>query len=238
MTFPISIHLLRRCLGLALACALAACAPELKIPAPDRHGQAPADFPQAYYLQAQASGKKLLRIDAAKSLVAIEVHRGGTLARLGHDHVVASRDVAGYVLPEEDRADLYVPLDLLSVDEPALRAEAGFAPQPPPSAIAGTRRNMLDKVLETERFPFALIHVKRNSAAPSNLTVTITLHGQVRTYDIAAQMKTDSTGFMIEGRMHLNQSDFGITPFSVLGGALQVEDRLDFRFDIRARESN
>ena len=61
------------------------------------------------------------------------------------------------------RADLYVPLDTLVVDEPALRAEAGFDTQPSAADIAGTRRNMLEKVLEADRYPFALIAVKRSS---------------------------------------------------------------------------
>jgi len=34
--------------------------------------------------------------------------------------------------------------------------------------------------------------------------------------------------------MTLDQTAFGITPFSVLGGAVAVLDRLDVRFRIRA----
>jgi hypothetical protein len=37
--------------------------------------------------------------------------------------------------------------------------------------------------------------------------------------------------------MSFNQSDFGIVPFSVLGGALQVRDRLDLSFRIVAQET-
>jgi hypothetical protein len=35
--------------------------------------------------------------------------------------------------------------------------------------------------------------------------------------------------------MHFNQSDFGIVPVSVLGGAMQVQDRLDLQFRILAK---
>jgi len=36
--------------------------------------------------------------------------------------------------------------------------------------------------------------------------------------------------------MSLNQTDFGITPLSVLGGAIQVQDKLDLRFHIVAQD--
>lgn len=228
------LPLVSRCwLVFVLASALSACAPRLPTQMPDEHAQVPAEFPQADYLRAAAAGKKVLRVDTRNSLVVIEVHRGGSLARLGHDHAVASRDVTGYVLPEEGRADLYVQLDRLSVDEPALRAEAGFDTQPQQSAIDGTRTNMLDKVLEAARFPFALIQVTRKTDNPSQLIVSITLHGQRRNYDIAAHIKTDASGTTVDGQMALNQSDFGIAPFSILGGALQVQDRVDLRFHVQ-----
>ena len=106
---------------------------------------APPDFPHAYYRQLQAQGKPVFRVDAARSQVVIEVRRGGSLARLGHDHVVASHDVAGNIAPDEGRADFYVRLDALTVDEPDLRASAGFDTQPDADDIAGTRRNMLQR---------------------------------------------------------------------------------------------
>jgi len=40
----------------------------------------------------------------------------------------------------------------------------------------------------------------------------------------------------ITGMLGLNQSDFGIVPFSILGGAIQVQDRISLRFRIHARQ--
>lgn len=40
---------------------------------------------------------------------------------------------------------------------------------------------------------------------------------------------------IVNSRVALEQSHFGIDPFSILGGALQVQDRVDVRFMIRAR---
>lgn len=231
----IPVRTYRACLIALLAGLLAACVPRppLQLQTPDL--QAPADFPAAYYTQAEALGKQVLRVDSGQSLVVLEVLRGGAFARIGHDHVVASHDVKGFVAPEAGRSDLYVALDRLVVDEPALRAEAGFSPQPPADAIEGTRSNMLDKVLESARFPFALIRITRGDAGRQTLNVSITLHGGTRAFEIPARFENIPGGIAVSGQMHFNQSDFGMTPYSVLGGALQVQDRLNLRFRILAR---
>src|SRR5947208_5719284 len=163
-----------------LSAVLAGCAPLLRGPAP---AAPPADFPEGYYREALAQGKPVFRVDPAELLVVIEVRRSRSLARLGHDHVVASREVVGYVAPDEGRADLYVALARMQVDEPALRAEAGFDTQPSESDIEGTRANMLEKVLEADKFPFALIQVSGAKAKEkkTTLAVAITLHGHMRT---------------------------------------------------------
>ena len=39
----------------------------------------------------------------------------------------------------------------------------------------------------------------------------------------------------VTGSLTLPQTSFGITPYSILAGALQVQDEVDIRFRIRAR---
>ena len=223
---------------------ITACAPQIPVQVPVhtpaqtrlQDSLLPTDFPTAYYQLAAAHGKKVLQVDATHSVVVIEVHKGGSLARLGHDHVVASHNVTGYVSIDDGRADLYVPLESLIVDEPDRRTEAGFDTQPSAEAIAGTRHNMLGKVLETARYPFALIRITRAAVEQSTLNVSITLHGITRAVEIPATTETIGDGIAVSGRMSINQSDFGIVPFSVMGGAMQVQDRLDLRFRIVANE--
>jgi hypothetical protein len=215
-----------------MACAAPPLPPQSPLPVSQATLAWPAQLPAAWYRAAAARGETVLHIDAAASLVEIEVRRGGTMARLGHDHIIASRNVRGLVAPQTGRADLYVALDSLIVDEPALRKVAGLLTEPSPEAIAGTRRNMLDKVLETERFPFAYIHVQQ--LEDSLLQVELTLHGVTRSWNIPAQLKKTAHGIVVSGKLQLLQSEFGITPFSVLGGALQVQDGLTLRFNLYA----
>lgn len=194
----------------------------------------PPSFPVGFYVNAARRGEAVFEVDPARSLVSVEVRRAGSLATLGHDHVVASHDLHGYVAPVEGRADLYVRLDRLVVDEPRLRAQAGFDTQPGDADIAGTRRNMLGPVLRADRQPWALIAVTRNAAA-SDLDVAITLHGITRRIPVRAAIGSNADDYVATGTLSIEQSDFGIRPFSILGGALTVADRLDIRFTIVAR---
>lgn len=220
------------------AALLAACAPTSMGPLGPPAG-APPDFPNAHYRQLQSLGQPVFRVDAARSLAVIEVRRGGALARMGHDHVVSSHGVAGNFAPDEGRADFYVALDALTVDEPDLRAEAGFTPQPDAQDVAGTQRNM-HKVLETERYPYLLLRVTGAAAegVSESIRLDVTLHGVTRPVDAIASWSGTREEFSASGTFAIDQSAFGIAPFSVLGGALAVQDRVFVRFRIHARRND
>lgn len=223
---------------------LGACAPRLA-PSPVTvpvEKRAPAEFPEDFYQRASEQGAAVFRIEPERSEAIVYVYRGGSLERLGHDHVMVSREVLGYILlnytPVEVRADLYVPLDSLVVDEPGLRTEAGFVALPEDFDYASTRRNMLEKVLEAERYPFALIHVDtvERDEAGLVLSATMTLHGVARALRIPVEIAFDETTLNVSGRFSLQQTNFDITPFSALGGAWQVQDGIDLRFRIHAKK--
>lgn len=231
------MHTIRKFL-LALAAILAAsCAP---LP-PVAERPLPPAVPEADYAAARARGEAVYRIDAEQSLVTVRVYRGGRLARLGHDHVMASRAVEGLVLlariPADMRADLHMALESLTVDEPELRAAAGLDTTPSAADIEGTRRNMLDKTLEAARYPYvtlALTHASGELPKPT-LNVAITLHDVTRSYPIPVEIDAGDDRLRARGRFALLQSDHGIAPFSIFGGALEVQDRLDIEFDLQAR---
>jgi polyisoprenoid-binding protein YceI len=222
--------------AIVVAGLLAGCAsPEPRLA--DVAGEQPTEFPDAYYRQAAARGQPVYEVDPASSLVVIEVRRGGTLAHLGHDHVVASHDVRGYLAPAAGRADLYLRLDRLVVDERDLRAEAQFDTQPSAEAIAATRANMLGK-LRADTHPWALVAVRDVAidAAGLRMNAALTLNGSTRPLDLSPQIVLADGEVGVDGRVALEQTNFGITPFSILGGALQVQDRVSVRFRIRARQ--
>jgi len=217
----------QRLLGAAALCALAACS-QLPAPAP-----VAATPPAAPTIAKPAIGPQL-HIDSAQSLIAVTVRRGGVLARLGHDHVVASHKITGTVSPSQNRADLQFRLDEMKIDESDLRLLAGLEKQPSADAIEGTRHNMLTKVLDAERYPVVEIHAERG-AAGQPLQVAITLHGVTRTMAIPVELREENGVINVKGTVNLKQTDFGLTPFSVMGGAMAVQDQMELRFDLSAR---
>jgi hypothetical protein len=143
-----------------------------------------------------------------------------------------------FVAPDEGRADLWAPLDTLTVDEAALRAKAGFETEPSAQDIAGTRNNMMGRVLETDRHPYALIAVSDLTSGGSSirLRIDIALHGTTRSLETDAEFERTEDELSVSGLIPIDQSEFGIVPLSVLGGAIAVQDRLNMSYRIRAFE--
>lgn len=198
----------------------------------------PAQFPQAFYQAARAAGEPVLAIDASRSWVKVRVYSGGVLRSLGHDHVISAAAIHGYALDEaplsKARADLYLALDALQVDDPEQVADAGLA-VPSRADAAATRRNMLDKVTEAARYPFLLVHAECADAPCSTLEAGIALHGTVRQFRIPVTLRHGRAGALTaDGRFHVRHSDFGLTPYQILNGALRVEDGMDVEFHLRA----
>ena len=218
-----------------VAALLAACMPRATAP-PEVQTGVPADFPGAYYQRLRVDGKTVFRVDPARSLVVLEVRRGGTFSQFGHDHIIASHNISGYIAADEGRADLYVPLGELVVDEPGLRAEAALGPQPDPADIEGTRHNMLEKVLDVGRYPYALIEVRNvgDEDGVRQLPVGMTVRGATQVVSASAKVERTPAEISVTGTVVIDQSSFGIAPFSILGGAIAVQDRVDIRFDLRA----
>lgn len=215
--------------GYLLLLLLAGCVSTL----PPQRPATPVDTGAAWYQKAQQAGKKVYRIDAAQSLITITVRRGGALARLGHDHVVASRTLDGFVAPDAGRADFHFRLDQMSVDEPALRTAAGLDTQPSAEAIEGTRTNMLNRVLEAGSFPVVMLHAERLAKADS-VRLTVTLHGVTRSFDVPTRIVQEKGALTASGELRLLQTEFGITPMSAMGGAMTVQDPMELQFKIVA----
>lgn len=222
---------------LACACALlAACTPFAPPPAATLPA-APVPAPAMQAPAWQQQGVQVLHIVPQESLLTITVRRGGALARLGHDHVIASRSLQGVVAPAPGRAQFCFRLDEMSVDEESLRQAAGLTTTPSADAIAGTRHNMLVRVLEAERYPWVRIDARR-TGNKEVLEADITLHGVTRTVQLPVRIEQAADGRRLQasGSLLLKQSDFGIVPFAVLGGAMAVQDQMELAFRITARQ--
>ena len=188
-------------------------------------------------------------IDSAASLLTVLVYRGGPLARAGHNHVVASHDLVGmaYVPETVSRVsfEVHLPVNLLTVDEEELRTQAGpdFPPGVPEEAKFGTRRNLLgEDMLDGDRYPEIVLKseaVRRaaEAAGDSNgveAQVQVVVRDQAYAVVVPLHYKLDGNTLEVTGEMPLKQTEVGLTPFSLFGGALRVEDGMKLRFRIIA----
>jgi polyisoprenoid-binding protein YceI len=183
---------------------------------------------------------------ASESLLTIQVYRGGPLAKAGHNHVIASHELAGtvYIPPDPLRTtfEVRLPVASLSVDEAALRAQAGqdFRAVVPDSAREGTRGNMLGQaLLNAELFPQIVLRSQSIASGGAQGDLEVRIEAEVREAPhailVPVHYELQPAQLTISGEMPLRQTDLGLTPFSAMLGALQVEDEMRVKFRIVAR---
>ncbi|HSN71526.1 MAG TPA: YceI family protein [Steroidobacteraceae bacterium] len=189
------------------------------------------------------TGAVVLPIDLQRSSVAIEVFRSGPLASMGHNHVVTAGEIAGrlWIHPQLERSGyaLEVPVAMLIVDDEAARRAAGdaFPPGLSQEAKAATRSNMLGPaVLDADRYPVVRLRSVSVSGTPPQLATVaaITVRGATHEVTVPVTLDPEARPVAARGAFTLNQSDFGITPFSVALGALSVADEVRVRFELVA----
>lgn len=202
-----------------------------------------AQLQQSFQSRSANAGQRY-RLNAAASQVHIYAFRAGAARKAGHNHVLSVSQFEGeLLLPSENPADaafaIRVPLNALVIDDAALRTATGGNFVSPRSAddIAGTRQNLLGaKGLDAERFPDLWLHSVAIAGDWPVLVaeVATTLHGVTATQPVVLRVERDPQGLRARGGFALRQTDFGLMPFSVLGGLLAVQDEVAIDFDLRA----
>lgn len=188
-------------------------------------------------------------VQAAQSSLVILVYKGGTLGAAGHNHVIASHDLSGSVyLPAEltrSSFELHLPLESLTVDEPQLRAAqvgGDFPPGIPDSAREGTRHNMLSEaLLDAARYPqielraLAISMPRGAAAGDAQVRVQCEVKGQAQVVSVPVHYELRGDTLTVSADFALRQTQLGLTPFSALLGALQVQDEMRIRMQLTAR---
>jgi polyisoprenoid-binding protein YceI len=236
--------------GAALGAVIAACAlrPPPQPVAPQPVAPQPAALPAQALPETPAPHLGTpYDVVLSDSLLMILVYRGGTLASAGHNHVIASHDLSGTIYvpadPLRSSFELHLPVATLTVDEATLRAEqssADFPPDVSEGAKAGTQHNMLGPaLLDAQHSPEIVLRALRaeKTADPAGVLAQVecTVRGQAHTLAVPVRYERRERELVVSGEMALRQSDLGLTPFSALLGALQVQDEMRVRFRIVAR---
>jgi polyisoprenoid-binding protein YceI len=204
----------------------------------------PAAAPVAAAPAAARAGAHEYHVVGEESLLQILVYRGGAMSRLGHNHVIASHHLAGIVSVTDDatqtRFDIGIPVNELTIDEPAMREQAGadFPPGVPQSARDGTRKNMLSEaLLDGEKYPEIRLRATDVVAAGDifDVGVEIKIKDQVRTVRVPVTVERKADVITARGEFPLKQSELGLKPFSIAMGALVVLDEIRIHFEVVAR---
>jgi polyisoprenoid-binding protein YceI len=233
-------------LGLLATFGLWACssAPE-RVPGPQPvPAEATSARPSTPPTPPTLANLKSYRIAPAESRLRILVYRGGTMARLGHNHVISSADLQGQIwrgaTAETSGFEMEVPVNTLIVDDNAARSEEGedFPLNVSEDAKAGTKANMLrPTLLDGEHFPKISIRAIRitGSAASPDVVASMRIKDQTREIRLPVSLTETESALAIQGSFEIRQSDFGITPLSIAMGALTVQDTVKIKFRLVAR---
>lgn len=226
---------------LLLCLGLVACPRPVRPPAPVQEVP-PQSAPTQPPLPGEA-GATLYQIDPQASVLHIFVYRAGTFARLGHNHVLTSKSLNGRVWMRSQFPgsgfELSLPVADLVVDDSDARRAAGtdFPPDIPDADKEGTRKNMLRKeVLDADTYPNVTVKsatVAGSMQAPK-ITARITIKNASHDVVVPTNIVVNGDRLSVSGEFDILQTDFGMKPFSVALGALEVQDRLHVRFNLVA----
>lgn len=184
------------------------------------------------------------RVDSDASWLRVLAYPDGPLRRFGHHHVISHHEIAGEVHVAPNPLDSTVELELgvaeLEVDDPAMRELEGqdFEKEVPQKDKDGTRANMLgEKLLDAEQFPTIRIRSSSIEGSMPDVTIvaSISVKGMEHTVKVPATIALTNESFVAKGELDITHDALGLSPFTAIGGALQVRDLITIKYEIAGR---
>ena len=185
-----------------------------------------------------AQDKGIYAIDASTSKVHIHVYKEGAFKMFGHDHLVAAREISGEARfdeqkIEDSRVNLKIATKSVQVVDPG---ESEKDRQQVQATMEGP------KVLDVSKFPeisFSSEKVSDVKKTPDGWELTLSgplkLHGVMKTVSFPLRVHAEKGRLRGTGELSVLQTDYGITPVKVGGGAVKVKDKLKIDFTIVAK---
>lgn len=184
------------------------------------------------------------RIDSGRSELRLLVYRAGALANLGHNHVILNRSLNGSinVAPTlgASSLSLSVPVGAFVVDDTQARAEEGedFPGEVPDDAKSGTMKNMVGSaVLNSAAYPTISVRSTRLEELQGipTATLAVSVAGHESTVTVPFVLRNDAHGLSANAAFELRQTALGMTPFSLMLGALAVSDAMQVKLQVTAQ---
>ncbi len=151
------------------------------------------------------------------------VGKAGAFSMMGHDHEIAAPIAKGAVDATAHSVEL-------QVEAAALRVVDAHASDKDRSQIQQTMLG--PEVLDSSRYPTIVFRSTAADAAGAgvwNVRGNLTLHGTTKPVAVTVR----ESGGHYTGTARFKQTDFGIKPVSVAGGAVKVKDEVQIQFDIQ-----
>ncbi|MFZ1133897.1 MAG: YceI family protein [Candidatus Korobacteraceae bacterium] len=177
-------------------------------------------------------------VDVGRSTFTLQVFSTGLLSAFGHSPKIAAREIQGEVqfvatgtTLEDARLHLTIHAGSLQVIDDISDKDR-----------REIQRQMYDEVLEVDRFPEIQYECSRVTFSGNGdrywaaLNGELTLHGETHPLQISARVVISGDKLRASGEFGVKQSEYGIAPVSVAGGAIKLKDEIKCTFDIVAQK--
>lgn len=163
-------------------------------------------------------------IDVSRSTITIHVGKAGLFSVAGHEHWVNAPIASGSLDETNPKVNFTVETARMTV-KPDPKVDA--------KTQAQIQKDMEEMTLEPGKYPEITFHSSRieKSADGWKVEGSLTLHGVTKTVSVNVTRK----GEAYAGHTVLKQTDFGIKPISVGGGAVKVKNEIEIDFEIFAK---
>jgi len=162
-----------------------------------------------------------LDVDSAKSGVTIHVFKSGLFSGLAHDHTIQAPVATGNIDTVQKSVTLTFNVADMKVLDPG---ESDSNRKDIDATMKG------QKVLDGAQFPsISFVSTSVQTSGDHNeVTGTLKLHGVSRTLTVPVALRDGK----YTGSLSLKQTDYGITPVKIAGGAVRVKDEITIEFSI------
>ncbi len=182
-------------------------------------------------------------VDRARSELVVRLHKGGIAAALAHNHVIRATDYFGrgsYDLADPSRGSILVEVrsESLVADEAATREKYGLTKPLSDKDREKIQSTMQSTVqMDVKKYPmlkFQSTNIEEQSEGRYTITGDLTIHGVTQSVTFPVAVTPEDDGMRGRASFKFKQSDFGITPYSAMLGALRNEDEATMYLDIFA----
>ena len=176
-------------------------------------------------------------VDARASRFTVQAYATGILSAMGHNPRIGIRTFSGEV---DFNAEAVQAAGL----KLAMKANSlGVLDDISDKDRREIEKMMNEVILEPDKYgeivyeaPTVTVTRLDETLYSATLHGTLSFRGLTRNQTISARISVFDEMIRASGEFSLNQSDYGIKPISVAGGALKVKDELKFSFEMVARK--